>query len=49
MRESVKAPVLEHLFNKCSINAVFPNSSKIGKIVLIHKKVRKMNVATTDP
>ena len=38
MPASVIGPVLEHLFNKCLINGVFPNSIKIGKIVPIHKK-----------
>ena len=49
MSASVIAPVLEHLFNKCLINGVFPDSLKIGKIVPIHKKGPKMNVATIDP
>ena len=38
MSASVMAPVLEHLFNKCLINGVFPGSLNIDKIVPIHRK-----------
>ena len=49
MSASVIAPVLEHLFNKCLINGVFPDSLKIGKIVPIHKKGPKNECCNYRP
>ena len=49
MSPSVIAPVLEHLFNKCLINGVFPDSLKIGKIVPIHKKGPKNECCNYRP
>ena len=41
MSAFVIAPVLELLFNNCLISGMFPSSSKMGKIVPIHKKGQK--------
>ena len=49
MSASVIAPVLEHLFHKCLINGVFPDSLKIGKIVPIHKKGPKNECCNYRP
>ena len=49
MSASIIAPVLEHLFNKCLINGVFPDSLKIGKIVPIHKKGPKNECCNYRP
>ena len=49
MSASVIALVLEHPFNKFSINGIFPDSLKIGKIVPIHKKGPKNKCCNYRP